>query len=89
MPAKPVATVTAGKFGVSVTTGDKAGAILHVYRFLPSGKMMKGEGYGRRFNDSKLAWQYALQHGYCQVYYRRIWCTRHRRLHTPSTFCRG
>lgn len=79
------ATVTAGKFGVSVDTGAPSdGATLHVYRFIgPNGtKMMKGEGHGRHFETSDAAWAWAKEHGLLEVYRARTWCRKHRCLHT-------
>ena len=65
-------TVTWGDWGVSVTTGHGPGAELNVYRFTPSGKLIKGEAYGKRFATQREAWDYALSHGYIQRYRRRM-----------------
>jgi hypothetical protein len=80
------------------------GATLHVYKLrevpdpsCESGRrtiFQHGEGHDRVFESSDAAFAWALARGYLQPYYRRVWCRKHRRLHTflgrPSGFnCTG
>jgi hypothetical protein len=68
--------VTQGDWGVSCTTGSGInGAILHVYRShigatnLPFDKWFHGFGDGRLFETEAMAWQFAYDHGYLQLYF--------------------
>lgn len=84
MSTHAIQTVTAGKFGVSVDTGSYfEGAVLHVYRF-ERGKHLRGEGDGMHFPTREAAWAWAEAHGHSEPYRRRVWCTKHRCLHTSS-----
>lgn len=64
-------TVTRDKWGVSVTTGDGR-PTLHTYRFTKTGRLIKGEGYGKKFDTSDDAWAYALERGYIQPWHSSL-----------------
>jgi hypothetical protein len=67
------ATVTTPGWSVSVCTGSHfAGAVLNVRR-IDEPKTRKGDHDGRRFPTSDLAWAFALDHGYIEVY-RKGFC---------------
>jgi len=64
-------TVTQGKWGVSVESGSGK-PTLHTYKFTKTGKLIKGEGYGKKFDTSDDAWAYALEHGYIQPWHSSL-----------------
>jgi len=67
-------TVTQQGWSVSVQTSNSyEGAILQVFRMIDN-KIYHGSCYGKWFPNSKLAWNYALIHGYTRRYFRRKWC---------------
>lgn len=69
---------------MSVISGShEPGFTLSIYRMLPGkGKFIYGEGNGKVFKTSDEASAWALSHGHTQIYYRRVWCLKHRCLHT-------
>lgn len=38
------------------------------------------------FNTTKEAWDWAFERGYLQAYYKRVWCRKHRVLHTSGQY---
>lgn len=68
--------VTHGDWAVSVQTGDGIdGAILHLHRSrihgkaLSYGRWMRGNGDRKLFPSKEVAWQWAFDHGYLQLYF--------------------
>lgn len=71
--------VTQGGWGVSYRTGDGIdGCILNLYRAtvagidLPVRKWLRGNGDGYLFKTTADAQQWAFDHGYLILYYRRL-----------------
>ena len=83
-----VKTVTQGAWCVSTETGTGIdGAILKVFILrenMPTRiargvtmtcRFQRGDADGKRFPSVEAAFAYALDHGYCQKFYRKAWRT--------------
>lgn len=86
MGANRLPTVTQGPWCTSTTTGTNIeGARLSVFRVvrLPGGREVfaRGDHDGREFASVDECRAFALEHGYTELHYRRVWCPVHRRLH--------
>lgn len=80
-------TVTQGDWSVGCMTGSSiSGAVLHVNRHIktPTGRYVikPGDHDGKSFPTSDAAYAFALDKGYTQQHFRRVWCRKCRAEHS-------